>query len=91
MATPMRNPVVVSSPAPELPGHPAGTPGAAAAAQRLRAIDTLLADRGELFQALFLSAPIAKALVELGKIHLWNFGFKQYTPTKKFADCKASR
>ena len=31
----------------------------------MRAIDTLLADRGELFQALFLSAPIPKALVEL--------------------------
>jgi hypothetical protein len=33
----------------------------------------------------------AKALVELGKIHLWNFGFKLYTPVKKFADCKARR
>ena len=33
----------------------------------------------------------AKALVELGKIHLWNFGFKLYTPVKKFADCNASR
>jgi hypothetical protein len=32
-----------------------------------------------------------KPLVELEKIHLWNFGFKLYTPTKKFADCKASR
>ena len=31
----------------------------------MRAIDTLLADRGQLFQALFLSAPIAKALVDL--------------------------
>ncbi|MCU1667218.1 MAG: domain S-box/diguanylate cyclase [Blastococcus sp.] len=60
----MRDPVQVSSPAPELPGHPAGAPGDASA-QRLRAIDTLLADRGELFQALFLSAPIAKALVEM--------------------------
>jgi diguanylate cyclase (GGDEF)-like protein/PAS domain S-box-containing protein len=40
-----------------------GVPGAAG--QRLRAIDTLLADRGQLFQALFLSAPIAKALVDL--------------------------
>jgi diguanylate cyclase (GGDEF)-like protein/PAS domain S-box-containing protein len=29
----------------------------------MRAIDTLLADRGQLFQALFLSAPIPKALV----------------------------
>jgi PAS domain S-box-containing protein len=32
----------------------------------MRAIDTLLADRGQLFQALFLSAPIPKALVDLG-------------------------
>jgi diguanylate cyclase (GGDEF)-like protein/PAS domain S-box-containing protein len=57
----MRDPVIVSFPAPELP---AGTPGAAAG-QRMRAIDTLLADRGQLFQALFLSAPIPKALVDL--------------------------
>jgi diguanylate cyclase (GGDEF)-like protein/PAS domain S-box-containing protein len=35
------------------------------AGQRMRAIDTLLADRGQLFQALFLSAPIPKALVDL--------------------------
>ena len=60
----MRDPVQVSLPAPEMPRQPAGGPGAAAG-QRLRAIDTLLADRGELFQALFLAAPIAKALVEL--------------------------
>jgi len=33
----------------------------------------------------------AKALVELGKIHLWNFDFELYTPVKKFADCKARR
>ena len=31
----------------------------------MRAIDTLLADRGQLFQALFLAAPIPKALVDL--------------------------
>jgi diguanylate cyclase (GGDEF)-like protein/PAS domain S-box-containing protein len=55
--------VVVSLPAPEMPSSPAGAPGAAG--QRLRAIDTLLADRGQLFQALFLSAPIPKALVDL--------------------------
>ncbi|WP_255362342.1 putative bifunctional diguanylate cyclase/phosphodiesterase [Blastococcus aurantiacus] len=48
----------------ETPWQPAGTPNAAAR-QRMRAIDTLLADRGQLFQALFLSAPIAKALVDL--------------------------
>ncbi|WP_233498591.1 bifunctional diguanylate cyclase/phosphodiesterase [Blastococcus sp. TF02A-26] len=35
------------------------------AASRLRAIDTLLADRGQLFRALFLTAPVPKALVDL--------------------------
>ena len=59
----MRDPDPVSLPA-ETPWQPAGTP-TAAARQRMRAIDTLLADRGQLFQALFLSAPIAKALVDL--------------------------
>src|SRR5438309_8168611 len=57
----MRNPVPVSSPAADQPGHGSS----AAAAQRLKAIDTLLADRGELFQALFLAAPIPKAMVQL--------------------------
>src|SRR4051794_21791118 len=47
----------MSLPASEVPR----TPG-----QRMRAIDTLLADRGQLFQALFLSAPIPKALAALG-------------------------
>jgi diguanylate cyclase (GGDEF)-like protein/PAS domain S-box-containing protein len=60
----MRDPVVVSLPASEVPRTPAGAPGSAAG-QRMRAIDTLLADRGQLFQALFLSAPIPKALVDL--------------------------
>src|ERR671921_371695 len=60
----MRDPVLVSLPAPELPAESAGPEGDAAG-QRMRAIDTLLADRGELFQALFLGAPIAKAMVEL--------------------------
>src|SRR5829696_8172538 len=60
----MGDPVVVSLPASEVPRMPAGSPGPAAG-QRMRAIDTLLADRGQLFQALFLSAPIPKALVEL--------------------------
>ena len=55
----MADPVQVNSPAPGTPRPPAGAP------QRLRAIDTLLADRGQLFQALFLGAPIAKALVDL--------------------------
>src|SRR3954454_18735213 len=62
LAPPMRDPVGVSLPAPEMPRHPAA-PGAAG--HRMRAIDTLLADRGQLFQALFLSAPIAKAMVDL--------------------------
>ena len=70
----MRDPVQVTSPAPDpsssgapvpVPGSPAAPAGTPAAGQRLRAIDTLLADRGQLFQALFLSAPIAKALVDL--------------------------
>jgi diguanylate cyclase (GGDEF)-like protein/PAS domain S-box-containing protein len=60
----MRDPVSVSLPASEVPRTPAGTPGAPAG-QRMRAIDTLLADRGQLFQALFLAAPIPKALVDL--------------------------
>src|SRR5690242_13633617 len=55
----MADPVQVNSPAPGTPRPQAGAP------QRLRAIDTLLADRGQLFQALFLGAPIAKALVDL--------------------------
>jgi diguanylate cyclase (GGDEF)-like protein/PAS domain S-box-containing protein len=59
----MRDPVQVSLPASEVPRSP-GTPGSPAG-QRMRAIDTLLADRGQLFQALFLSAPIPKALVDL--------------------------
>jgi diguanylate cyclase (GGDEF)-like protein/PAS domain S-box-containing protein len=57
----MADAVPVSSPAPGMP-RPAGPP---AARRRMRAIDTLLADRGQLFQALFLGAPIAKALVDL--------------------------
>ena len=59
----MRDSVGVSLPASEAPRSP-GTPGGPAG-QRMRAIDTLLADRGQLFQALFLSAPIPKALVDL--------------------------
>ena len=59
----MRDPVQVSLPAFEMPSGSSGD--GSAAGQRLRAIDTLLADRGQLFQALFLSAPIAKALVDL--------------------------
>src|SRR5215217_2335552 len=64
----MRDPVRVDLPAPDAPSGsgPAADPAPAIpAGQRLRAIDTLLADRGQLFQALFLSAPIAKALVDL--------------------------
>lgn len=59
----MADPGPVSLPAPETPRSDPAAPGAAG--QRMRAIDTLLADRGQLFQALFLSAPIAKALVDL--------------------------
>jgi diguanylate cyclase (GGDEF)-like protein/PAS domain S-box-containing protein len=58
----MRDPVAMSLPASEVP--PAGPVGSTAG-QRMRAIDTLLADRGQLFQALFLAAPIPKALVDL--------------------------
>src|SRR3954447_21177500 len=58
----MPDPVPVSLPASGMPRNPTGTP---ATRQRMRAIDTLLADRGQLFQALFLGAPIAKALVDL--------------------------
>lgn len=32
----------------------------------------------------------AEPLVELRKIHLWNFVFELYTPIKQFADCKAA-
>jgi len=32
----------------------------------------------------------AEPLVELGKIHLWNFVFELCTPIKQFADCKAT-
>jgi len=60
----MRDSVPVSFPAPELPMNGADS-ASDVAGQRMRAIDTLLADRGELFQALFLGAPIAKAMVEL--------------------------
>jgi diguanylate cyclase (GGDEF)-like protein/PAS domain S-box-containing protein len=51
----------VTTSAPESPGAsgPAG-----AAGQRLRAADVLLADRGQLFRALFLSAPVAQAVVD---------------------------
>ena len=60
----MGDAVQVSLPASEVPRTPAG-PAGGGAGQRMRAIDTLLADRGQLFQALFLSAPIPKALVDL--------------------------
>jgi len=61
----MGDAVQVSLPASEVPRTPAGSTGGGAG-HRMRAIDTLLADRGQLFQALFLSAPIPKALVDLG-------------------------
>ncbi len=64
----MSDPVRVELPVPDAPSGSGGAAGplpGIPAGQRLRAIDTLLADRGQLFQALFLSAPIAKALVDL--------------------------
>src|SRR4051812_92515 len=54
-------PVTTSAPESSGAGGPAGS-----AVQRLRAADVLLADRGQLFRALFLSAPIAKAVVDPG-------------------------
>jgi diguanylate cyclase (GGDEF)-like protein/PAS domain S-box-containing protein len=42
-----------------------GQPGSAPAGTRLRAIDTLLVDRGQMFRALFLSSPVPQALVDL--------------------------
>src|SRR5947209_5173141 len=60
----MPDPGRVSLPAHDVPRRPAGAT-APGAGSRPRPIDTLLADRGQLFQALFLSAPIAKALVDL--------------------------
>ncbi len=53
--------VRVTTPAPESPGAPGP---AGAAGRRLSAADVLLADRGQLFRALFLSAPVAKAVVD---------------------------
>jgi diguanylate cyclase (GGDEF)-like protein/PAS domain S-box-containing protein len=57
----MSHPVGVTTSAPE-PSGASGPTGSAG--QRLRAADVLLADRGQLFRALFLSAPIAKAVVD---------------------------
>jgi diguanylate cyclase (GGDEF)-like protein/PAS domain S-box-containing protein len=51
----------VPRPRVDQPGEGAGAP----AGTRLRAIDTLLADRGQMFRALFLSSPVPKALVDL--------------------------
>ncbi|WP_235928038.1 putative bifunctional diguanylate cyclase/phosphodiesterase [Goekera deserti] len=50
--------------APEFPPSPSGPVGSRAVA-RPRAIDTLLADRGQLFRALFHASPVAKAVVSL--------------------------
>ena len=61
---PVPHAVRVNPSAPDVSRPQAGTAGAAAG-PRLRAIDTLLADRGQLFRALFLAAPIPKALVDL--------------------------
>ncbi|MGY1609764.1 putative bifunctional diguanylate cyclase/phosphodiesterase [Geodermatophilus sp. SYSU D00700] len=51
----------VPPPRADRPGEGAGAP----AGTRLRAIDTLLADRGQMFRALFLSSPVPQALVDL--------------------------
>src|SRR3954464_13765089 len=57
----MSHPVPVTTSAPE----PSGVSGPTGSArQRLRAADVLLADRGQLFRALFLSAPTAQAVVD---------------------------
>jgi PAS domain S-box-containing protein len=53
--------VTTSAPESSDASGPTGSAG-----QRLRAADVLLADRGQLFRALFLSAPIAKAVVDPG-------------------------
>src|SRR4051794_20417348 len=57
----MGHPVRVTISVPGSPGA-SGLPGPAA--KRLRAADGLLAARGQLFRALFLSAPIAKAVTD---------------------------
>jgi diguanylate cyclase (GGDEF)-like protein/PAS domain S-box-containing protein len=65
---PVGHPVQVTLSAPHVPrprGDQPGEPGGAPAGTRLRAIDTLLADRGQMFRALFLSSPVPKALVDL--------------------------
>ncbi|WP_254781264.1 bifunctional diguanylate cyclase/phosphodiesterase [Modestobacter sp. DSM 44400] len=46
------------------PATPPGAPLRAVSSRRLRAADMLLADRGQLFRALFLAAPIGKAVVD---------------------------
>src|SRR3712207_5405439 len=61
---PVPHAVRVNLSAPDVSRPQEGTAGAAAGS-RLRAIDTLLADRGQLFRALFVAAPIPKALVDL--------------------------
>src|SRR5947209_17215715 len=64
----MPDPVEVTLNAPDVPqpdAVSAGTQQDTGPGSRLRAIDTLLADRGQLFRALFLGSPIAKALVDL--------------------------
>jgi len=57
----MGDAVQVTTSAPESSGASGPTGGAG---RRLRAADVLLADRGQLFRALFLSAPIPKAVVD---------------------------
>jgi diguanylate cyclase (GGDEF)-like protein/PAS domain S-box-containing protein len=71
----MGHPVPVTLSAPETPPGGSG-PFRAAAGRRLRAADMLLADRGQLFRALFLAAPIAQAVVDVdGRMLLVNPAF----------------
>ena len=59
----MGHAVRVTLSAPETPPSASG-PLRAVTGRRLRAADLLLADRGQLFRALFLAAPIGKAVVD---------------------------
>jgi diguanylate cyclase (GGDEF)-like protein/PAS domain S-box-containing protein len=58
----MGHPVPVTLSAPQTPP---GAPLRPVTGKRLRAADLLLADRGQVFRALFLAAPIGKAVVDV--------------------------
>jgi diguanylate cyclase (GGDEF)-like protein len=59
----MGHPVPVTTTAPETPRSPVPAPRSGSA--RPRAIDVLLADRGQLFRALFLQSPVPAAMADL--------------------------